>query len=108
MEVLVTGSKDEFSVVVLVLIGAMLDESVEVVEASVVGSTDLSVAGEQTVTAFNWLNRLPTKHYGPIPGEIFSKILRLWHLWIGNFLKLTLVVSKYLRNDSKIGRNQIL
>ena len=47
-------------------------------------------------------------HCGPNPGEIFSKILRLWHLWIGNFLKLTLVVSKYLRNDSKIGRNVIL
>ena len=61
---MVTGSEDEFSVVVLVLIGVMLDEAVEVVEASVVGSTDLSsdsFAGEQTVTAFNWLNRLPTK-----------------------------------------------
>ena len=76
VEVVVMGSK-EFSVVVLVLIGVMLDESVEVVEASVVGSTDLgsdSVAGEQTVTAFNWLSRLPTKIFlVEIAGMIFVR-----------------------------------
>ena len=47
-------------------------------------------------------------HYGPSPGEIIFKILRLLHLWIGNFLKLTMVVVKCLNNDSKIGRNEIL
>ena len=66
--------------------------------------TCFQIFGFQNIWRSRWYNDTLWTN----PWRNFSKILRLRHLWIGNFLKLTLVVSKYLRNDSKIGRNQIL
>ena len=64
LAVLTVGVIDEFSVVVVGVIGVVENGSVEVTDISVMAPVALACdcfTGEQTVTAFNWLKRLPTK-----------------------------------------------